>query len=909
MRSLVVVVCPPGPLTAIGDTLADWSDPGLLHPFLWVETSAWSAGSPPRGRTPALLIHAGRSTGTTVEEILTTSKFNRVRLVVLVPAISGAPGVPFEVEHAIHQGVLSTAAVAQVDLIRLVVTRPDSGPVAADLAREGWHNLVIAPEESRGPGLGHSVLGPSQDPVEIAPAAAACLASVVGLWQAMDLGPLDDAPAPFGKTLRLVRAFYRNLDATAVSDHVRTGVLALDDGVPLPRQHGSQAVYIDDAEMATTDMARAVLMRHAGLFRGERIAPAPVDATKIGAGQATKWLFQFIGASVKLAPEKWYSMVFGDVGTAIANRTQQAVFGADPSAYMVVAQGQLVEGKADWIEVGRASAQLDVQLHGNDPRTHETAGDFSAVWEDYIESGLTLLDAGDRSRTTAIKVGTERGVLRRVDDCAPGPGDAFKVPGRLAAAVGISHVRAADPLGQHTLLARLSQLGSQPSLARDADLTMRQFKTWQQETSGSYAARTGVMLRDQLLTVSQEVQQLIGRLAGDGEADTSRGGAMARQKRIAAWMRTLLFALVGLVVLLGVGAGVGALTWWGALAAGGVGLLGWLVGSFVLFVQGQRQLFQDLNKRRAELSQSEADQANLRTAVRDLNRQTEAYGQFLEWTRVLGAVVHAPFGDVAGTVSDQGMILAGFPLNVRVGRADVDPDAAAEVISLMRRDLYRFGWLSDPWQATLSDAGARLGVRAQDLTADPRLMFGQRAGVRESWLTKWADELERNGVGSASGDQLWYARMQRLAQPDYRSQLVTRVIVPGGDRAKPLALASEEFMAGVGGRETQPGKFDSGVLAREARLEGKDGVAEAWPLSRIDGLSQQAVLVELGAGLPDYTFDLGARLAPSEDTDSAPSIVPPDPFADQHGAAGLGWSAPKPIGRPPVQAPDPGINF
>lgn len=763
MTSLVILVCPPGPLTAIGDTLADWSTPGLLRGFLWVETSAWSTGAPTRGRTPALLIAGGRSVGTSVEETLTSSRFSRVRLVVLVPAVAGAAGVPSDVEHAIHQAVLSTSSVPAVDLIRLVVTRPESGPVAADLVREGWHNLIIAPEESRGPGLGHSVLRPSTDPIEIAPDAAACVAGVAGLWQDLDQGPLDDKPAPFGQTLRLVRSFYRNLDASEVAERVRTGVLALDEGVPLPRQHGSQAVYIDDAAMAAGDMARAVLGRHAGLFSGERIAPAAVAAQKIGAGQAVKWLFQFIGASVRMAPEKWYSMVFGDVGSAIANRTQQAVFGADPSAYAVVAQGQLAAGGADWSEVGRASAHLDQQLDGGAPRTHELAGDFSPVWEDYVESGLTLLDAGDRTHATPIKVGTERGVLRRVDDCAPGPADAFRVPGRIAAAIGIADVRAADPLGQHTFGARLRQLSSQPSLARDADATFREFETWKSRTSGSYAARAGAMLAEQLMGTSQEVQQLMARVAGADEPGSADSGTMARQNRIAAWMRTLLFVFLGLAIVLGIGVGVGLLTWWGALAAGGAGLLAWLVGSFVLFAQGQRELFRDLNRRRAELSQRDADEANVRTAVRDLARQTEAYGQFLDWTRVLGAVVHAPFGDVARTAPDKGMIAAGLPLNTRIGRAEVDEEATAEVVSLMRRDLLQVGWLSRPWTATLADAGARLGVKAQDLTADPRRMFAQRARVGESWLTAWADELERNGVGSASGDQLWHFGMQRLA--------------------------------------------------------------------------------------------------------------------------------------------------
>lgn len=914
MGALVVVVCPPGPLTAVGDALADWSATDLLQPFLWVETSAWARGLPSRGQTPALLTQAGRTAGTTVEQTLTTQPFDRVRLVVLVPALAGAPGLSGETEHSIHQAILGTSAVNQVDLIRLVVTRPDSGPVAADLAREGWHNLIIAPEESRGPGLGHSMLPPARDPIGIAPDAAACLAGVAGLWKNLDAAPLDNRQAPFGRTLRLVRSWYRNLDATAVADQVRAGLLSLDGGVPLPRQHGWQAVYIDDSRRAANDMADAVLGRHAALFVGERVAPAAVQTEKVGIWQATTMLFGFIGASITMAPMKWYSLVIGDIESAVAGRVQQLAFGADPSQYAVVAQGELAGGGADWRRVGRASAHLDQVLHQAGPRPHAIAGDFSAVWEDYVESGLTLMDAGERSHSMPIPVGTERGVLRRMSDCVPAPEEAFRVPPRIAAAIGgISDVRAADPLAQHTVAARLRQLGGQPSLARDAEATLRDLETWQQHTQHSYAAYTGAKLAQRLLDTSQEVSQLMQQTTAGGVADTSNARTQARQKKIAAWMRAILFSFVGLVVVLAVFTGIGVLTWWGALLGAGAGLVIWLVGSFALFVLGQRDLFRDLNRRRAALSQAEADQANLRTALRDLHRQSQAYGQFLEWTRVLGVLLHAPFGDAARSTPDAGTIEAGLPLNTRVGRAEVDAEATAEVVALMRRDLYHTGWLSRPWQATLTDAGARLGTGAHDLSTEPRRMFAQRAGVSESHLTAWADELERGGVGTASGEQLWRHALERLGQPDYRSRLVSRVVVPvpGCDGGQAATFSERDFMAGVG--EHRPsGKFDSGVLARETRLEGKDGVTQAWPLERFDGLDRQAVLVELGEGLPDYTFDLGERISPPTAAAADRSLVPPDPFArrpvDTGGA--VDPAADRPVTpRPPASAPDSGWVF
>jgi hypothetical protein len=653
-------------------------------------------------------------------------------------------------------------------------------------------------------------------------------------------------------------------------------------------------------------MADAVLTRHAGLFVGERIQPRPVRAEKIGAWQAIRMLFAFIGASITMAHLKWYSLVIGDVGSAVASRVHQLAFGPDRAQYAVVANGELEGGTADWRQVGRASAHLDQLLHQSGPRPHEVAGDFSAVWEDYVNSGLTLMDAGDRAPGMPIQVGTERGVLRRMSDCVPAPEEAFQVPPRIAAAIGgISDVRAADPLGQHTLAARLRQLSAQPALARDAETVLRDLGNWQQQTQHSYAAYTGVRLADLLRQTSQEVSRLLQRTADRGRVDTSNARGQARQKRIAAWMRAILFTFLGLAVVLGVLTGIGILTWWGALVGAGAGLVIWLAGSFVLFVQGQRELFHDLNRRKAEMTQAEADEVNVRTAVRDLNRQTEAYGQFLEWTRVLGVLLRAPFGNAAARTPDSGTIEDGLPANTRVGRAEVDPGATAEVVALMRRELYHYGWLSGPWRATLADAGSRLGTGTHDLTADPRRMFAQRASVRESYLAAWADELERSGVGTAAGEQSWHGALQRLSQPDYRSRLVSHVVVPGRDGGPPTTLSERDFMAGVG-EPHRPGRFDSGVLAREARLEGKDTVVQVWPLEYIEGLSRQAVLVELGDGLPDYTFDLGERTGTPGSAATDRSLIPPDPFADRPADPG----ADRPVAPlPPTSAPDSGWVF
>ncbi|WP_026927063.1 hypothetical protein [Granulicoccus phenolivorans] len=904
MAALVALLAPPGPMDGICDALTDWSAAGMIEPFLWIDAARWTAPTPPVGVTPGLFVNTGRRLGTSLEHVVTQQQFERVRLVVLVPAVAGAPGVDQETEHAVHQAILRTAAVPTVELIRAVVTRPASGPVAADLTREGWHNVILAPEESRGPGLGHSALPASTDPLDIGAEAAAQLAGLTGLWRGLRAAPLDGAAAPFGHSLRLARSWYRNLDSREVEDTVRTQMLSTADGVPLPRLHGSQAVYIDDAQRACSDMASAVLGRHASLFRGERVAPAPVDADKVGPGKALSMLFGFIKASMTMAPMKWYSLVLGDVQGATANRVQSLVFGQDPSSYEVVASGSLAGGRADWREVGRAAGNLDHLLDDAGPRAHEGTGDFTPVWVDFVESGLTLVDAGERSYAKPIPVGTERGVLRTMSDCVPSPQQQFtRIPPRVASAIGISTVRASDPLGIRTLQLRLRGLGDQPSLARDADTTLRELEQWQNRYAHTYSAGFGGMLGQGLMNTAEEVQQLLARLSGGDRVDLSDARTQARQRTIASWMRGLLIGLLALVVVLCVLTGLSILTWWGALLAGLAGVLAWFGGSLVLFLQGQRDLFRDLTKRKAAMSQVQADEQNLRTAMRDLRRFTEGYGQFQEWSRVLSVVIHQPFGEVARVRTDTPEVEQGLPLNVRVGKAETRPESAAEVVNLLRRDLFTTGWLSGPWQATLNDAGNRLGPRAYDLTQNPRLMFAQRSGVQESWLGAWADLLEREGIGPASGNQLWAAAMQRLSQPEYQHRLVAGVRLTGA--AEPVS--QEEFLGGVGDPVTPPAasRFGDGVLSREAQLDGRAGAVEvSWPLSVSQGLSRRALLVQLSEAAPEYTFNLGERLRP-ERPRQANDLVPEMPFSYTDDA---GASVPMPQRRT-VTPPADGMVF
>lgn len=855
MASLVICLAPSGPASGVAAALADWSAAGLLAPYLWVEPAAVQPGS---ATVPALQCHQGRHAGSSIQQTLTQQRYDRVRLVSIVPAVGGSPTTDPAVEQAVLQAVLGTGAVsqAQADLLRLIVTRPDSGPVGGDVVREGWHNIICAPESSAGPDLGHQTLPPSTDPVELGAPAAAVIASVAGLWLGQEVGPLDGTPAPFGRTLRLARSWHRDLDARALEDEVQRRLLAIDGAVPQPRQQGGQPVFIDDAPAACQDMAHTVLRRHAGLFRSERISPRPVDATRIGMGEAVKKLGGFIRLTLGQAPTKWYSLMLGSAPDRAAERMQSLVFGEDPSSFAVVADGGLLSGTSDWQQVSEAAGNLDQIATG--PRAHQSAGDFTNVWSDFMASGLTLIDGGDRGQNQPVMVGNERGVLRTMSDCAPAPEEWFTaIPSRVRNNIGIGRVQAADSLGIHTLRERLAGLAGHPSLSVEAEETRRQLDGWQEQHSHSYAAQTGSMLSQQLLSTSREVRDLVAGMRQGPAEDSISANTQARQRRIGVWMRVLTIAMFALILLTVLGAATSVVTWMAVLwiSLTSIGL--WFGGSLGLYLIGQRDLFADLNRRRQATSQAEANQHNLKAALRDLHRLGEGYGQFLEWTRVLGVVLHEPFGREVVARPVQPLIDSGLPPSVGIARVEVDEAATDEVVELLRRELFTVGWLGTPWQATMSEAGRRLGPAGRDLEQNPALLFAQRARVGESLLTQWADRLEAEGVGSSGAHQLWHSAMQRLVHPDYAGRLVTQVRRGGSEELQPV----EEFLRGIGGEQRRgTGRFDTVLLSRELRQSDANEVEINWPLERSMGLGRRGELVQLGKALTEYSFDLGERV-------------------------------------------------
>ena len=164
VRALTVLVAPHARTDEIVAVLADYSAVGLLAGFAWVDAADVGGAS-----TPATLVRDGRSEPVVLQRLLTTERYDRIRLAVLVP-IDAAPAerVPLVSEQTVEQIVRGSSMGARISLLRLLLTQGDTARTTPDptLVLEGWHNLLVAPEDSAGPGLGAVPWGPMTDPLD-----------------------------------------------------------------------------------------------------------------------------------------------------------------------------------------------------------------------------------------------------------------------------------------------------------------------------------------------------------------------------------------------------------------------------------------------------------------------------------------------------------------------------------------------------------------------------------------------------------------------------------------------------------------------------------------------------------------------------------------------------------------------
>ncbi len=872
MHALTVILGSPGVSEGVLDVLTDLSAAGLVSPFLWVEQT----GDASAERVAAVEVAGGVESAVLLQDVLASRVVHRVRVCVVVPSAAGSVSVDPGFERSVAELVASNSGGAQVVRMRLLLHRPGADVSdAAELAPAGWHNLVVAPEDSRGPSMGHRTLQATTDPIDVGRHAAPVLAGVAGLWADVDHAPLDELPVLPGNALRVVRSFYRRLDTTAAEESLRRRVLNFGGQLPLPSDRGASVVYANDVASAGQQMAHRVWERHKHLLESGRVkAPSVPPQREVGLGEALMMFLSFLGAVLRNAPAALFARVVNKVSSAVASRTQNALFGAEP-AYKLVVNGVNADGRpAGWSEYEAASKRIAAQLDataGRAPAAQSAAADLSDLWSDYRRGALTLADAGERSpNLPPVQVGANRAVLRSATNVVPGPDDRFtEIPGIVSATLDVHAVDGADVLGITELSDKLRALEPDPALGLEARRTNAALRTWANRLGQSYAVAFGNILAQRLSATLGEVRSLVARIEAATALDDLAEVTAQRHRQLVRKVRTLTVVFAVVAVIAGVLAYGDVISWWVGGPVVALSVLGWfgLVGR--AFMSEQQQLLRLLAEREAAEAARATDQANLRAALRDVESQSAAYRQYLSWSRALGAFLAKPLGTSADARPPGRTVEWGLPLSAVIASGSPEPDQLGRLAEQLRHDLLGVGWLSDQWDALLGDAADELGPSGRDLRRNPALLAAQPGVGSGSALDEWATLLHEGRVEAHGSAVLWDRARSELAVSGSELPRQLASVVEFYDDGVVRRSSLAEFLAGVGVETATEERsfFDRSLFTDLASTQGLTAVEWTVPTTAPVGLGLVAVSTQFTEGIAEEDLRLrgaGVQAEPVE---------------------------------------------
>ncbi|GAA3598804.1 hypothetical protein GCM10022198_23830 [Klugiella xanthotipulae] len=845
MTTLTLVLAPTGPLDSVRDALQDWSGAGLIDRVLWIEPHMIT-----RSDVSALSIENGRLEGITLERVLGGADLTRVYLTVLVPVLAGHRVVHPEVERYVAEYVEATRYDAAATYVRAIITRVGERATSDVLAVDGWHNIVLSPEDSTGPGMGATELRSSTVSPTLGAHTAAGLAGLLGLWTDVATGPLDGDDGAVGG-IRLARSYYRHLGAHGVETQLRSRVYDVSGGVPLPSGASLPVEYFNRPAEAAQAMSDRLWARHGSVLSTSTPHTRADTPSPVGGGERWRLFGGFLASALRNSVRPWVARAYQPVSAEPAAMMHSHLVNADPASYAVLTNGTLGGGlAASWADTRHAAGSL---LAACDPGGEASATDPTvSLWRDYASGGFTLIDAGEREvGLPPIQEGASLRVVTETNLALPGDGVSFQgLSQPLAETLGMRSVAPYDVLATRQLDARLGVVERRGASAANSDtaLVRRYFDEWRSYYAATYAGQVGGRIGDayqRALTGAREHLAVL-RTASGGHVE----------------LREVIDTQQGLLRWVQIGAGVTLVlmilsVWFGVqgtpLALGGVVLfpLAWLGTCSLIYARGGRGLVDLINSRRVSVGKEGAARQHVAAALADVCRLGIVYEQFLAWSRILGSVTDAPFGTPSRRAEAPETMVSDLPLSMRLGAAQTGEDQLAAAVVPLRGEVFETGWLSECWAAIVAAAPERLGVRAADLATGPQTILGAAAAAgrpgEESLLSVWAEALASSGVDASAGDEQWQRILDALGGrlSDVSDGLLGSVI---DSRQLGVTVASDTFLRGLDSLQPLPNdRMSDGIMTEGARAvqlarvdrSHVDGSRRG--LSRVMSLSQLTV--------------------------------------------------------------------
>jgi hypothetical protein len=846
------------------DVLRDWSSVGLIGPVHLVDVDSIRPGEL---LVPCTLLAAGATRAVVLqEEVASRERPDLLRVCGITDVARTVTGVRADEALWLLNSLRTSLPGVEVVPLHLIGLALQGASPTEDIGWLGWHNVAIAPENSLSPSEGVSpIVFTDGDPVRLTHFAAA-ICSLSGLWAAERSGPLDMRPVAPGRSLMAARTFTRHLSAAAVESELLSRLASVQDGYPVPLFEGASAWVVEDEVGAVTDMAEALLQKHAYLLPRPREMPRPAPATKIGAMQALKMLFSFLWQALRNAPKAFLDRLVNEVSSRTAAFVGGVVFGSSEE-YAVVVNGVRADGlPASWPEIDEALDVAAARAGGHTEVTHMSNADLSGLWKDFIGGGLTLLDAGARAQEMPPRMsGARRGIVATARRVASDPSEVFQPSEGVAPYVKDRSVPSYDVVASRALNDQLKVIGEQqPHLLAQMNAAQSELQAWFGDRERSYTGRVGLRIARALTGVRDEITQFAQAMRSAQAAADVPSQIEEQQSKLAFKLKVVFLGallavlVVVLVTVLGPPGWIFLVTLLTLICAA------WLISSFVMFMRGQRDLFALLHQRNQLANQIEVLRQHLIDAIEDMRRLTRAYRQYLDWAKAFGRFVQAPLGHPTAESDNELLIGSGFPRNHRFGAARPDGVVLDDASARMKQDLFQVGWASDAWDDFLSDVPREMGQDGFRLREDAALLFADPGSTRQSILTAWSNVIAnrkdwegatdalRGRVGALLGGQGAVLASQLLANVDTRSA--------NGDVE---SVSYESFMNRLDSEASLNGAhqtFDRAIFADRAQSAEPWRVAETVSKTSPANLGRTLVVTQLSQGFNTYDLTLGVTL-------------------------------------------------
>lgn len=848
----VVVIAARRPVAvALQAVLHDWTVQGLVSPCRIVDLDSVRADDP---TIPAAVLGGDGVDTVALQQDLAHTRVTRIRVVVVGVVDEDATAVDQRQAAGVLEAVRQSVPDAPTVQLNVSAGSPGAEWSTRALTLFGWHNLAISPEESVAPSQGSAPVTRSLDDPRWLLLLTGTLCSLTALWPGQEKAPFDDRQAPSGGLIVPVRAFSRSLSSGSVQDALAAHLVSVHDRYPTPRVDNSYARSIDDEAAKAVAMAEQLLGKHADVMPRVRHRTPPPPQQKIGAWEAVKRFVSFAASALANAPKNALDAFDRSVSQVAAGAVQNAVFGGADSGFAVVVRGVRADGSsATWAEYEQS---LDSVL-----RRTVVSGELEPVpqkpqlWEDFVAGGLTLLDGGHRSpELPPWTLGSQRAVISTTDRVGTDPSDAFTLPANLAAFLPNWRIEAGDDIAVGRLFERLDHLAqAQPHLAQAISTERNRLREWATRVRGSYSGHIGRRLGDAHRATIAEVQDLTALVERLSAQPPAPEAIQEDQDRLASNVRVMSAVAVSLLAIFAALGALSVFAWPWLILTTMLVIVGWAGVGAWMHVKASARLYAWLNRLRAATTELEDATRHRLEALEDLRRISRAYRQYLDWSRVFGAFIHAPLGHAGASAERRLHIGQGMPLNLAVGVAVPDGEAVEEVANRWRGELFRVGWLSEAWSANKANLPPSLGNLRHLLQQDPNLLGNDPAIDGVPVLTRWSIALAEASATRPLPPETAQRIVQLTRSDDAaRDRLLSRVMVRDS-LGRPHEVSRTDFIEGLD-RSGVLGSFQPGMFNPAGGVVDIRQVSETMAQEEATGLDVALVVVQVGGAFAARQF-------------------------------------------------------